>query len=57
MTDRLSEPLPFRADGKRFRDLTLVEQNEILFRTMEEVLDGQARIEARLAALAPEVTP
>jgi len=57
MSDRLNEPLPFRADGKRFRDLTLVEQNEILFRILEEVLDGQARIEARLAAVVLEVTP
>lgn len=36
--DRLEEPIPGQ-NGKRFRDLSLVEQNEVLFRFLEEILD------------------
>jgi len=49
--DRLRDPLPFRADGKRFRDVSLVEQHEILFRFLEEIFDDLAEIKASLAEL------
>lgn len=49
--DRLRDPLPFRADGKRFRDVSLVEQHEILFRFLEEIFDDVVEIKASLAEL------
>jgi len=36
--DRLREPVPGH-NGKRFRDLSLVEQHEVLFRFLEEIYD------------------
>lgn len=35
--DWLKDPLPLRTDGKRFRDVSLIEQNEILFRFIEQI--------------------
>ncbi|MEQ8450624.1 MAG: hypothetical protein RIB97_13145 [Nitratireductor sp.] len=38
LEDRLRQPLPGR-DGKRFRDVSLIEQHEIIFRFLEELYD------------------
>lgn len=46
--DRLRDPLPFRADGKRFRDVSLVEQHEILFRFLEEISDDVMAIKSAI---------
>lgn len=45
--DRLHDPLPNR-DGRRFRDVSLIEQHEILFRFLEEIYDEVLAIKARL---------
>lgn len=37
MSDRLRDLIP--GTDKRFRDMSLTEQNEILFRFLEEIMD------------------
>lgn len=46
--DRLLSPLPGRKE--RFREVTLVEQHEILFRFLEEIYDEVRALRDRLDA-------
>ncbi len=47
VNDRLASPLP-NSDGKRFRDVSLIEQHEILFRFLEEIYDEVLEIKSHL---------
>lgn len=47
--DWLRDPLPLREDGKCFRDVSLVEQHELLFRFVEQILHDVRDIKAHFA--------
>ena len=50
-TDMLRDPLPGWG-GKRFRELPLMSQNEVIVRLLEEIYDETLRIQDRIDAMA-----
>lgn len=46
--DFLNDPLPHY--GVRFRELSLVEQNEVMFRFLEEIFDELRAVRAHLSS-------